>query len=106
MPLPQHSLTHYSIDTHFDVPLAAFENIVGKGEIACNKQNLLFPRCFLLNQMIVPPFVHIFDTKTSFAAESEEPNIGLSGKGLKVRILLFRAKMLFLVCLTTWKIWT
>ena len=39
----------------------AFENIVGKGEIGHNKQFLLFPQCFLLNQIIVSPFVHIFD---------------------------------------------
>ena len=28
----------------------AFENIVGKGEIAHNEQFLLFPQCFVLNQ--------------------------------------------------------
>ena len=60
----------------------AFENDMGKGEIARNKQFLLFPQCFLLNQIIVSPFVHIFDTKISFAAEVEEPKIGISGKGL------------------------
>ena len=32
----------------------AFENIVGKEEIARNEQFLLFPQCFLLNQIIVP----------------------------------------------------
>ena len=32
----------------------AFENIVGKGEIARNEQFLLFPQCFLLNEKIVP----------------------------------------------------
>ena len=37
------------------------ENIEGKGEIARNEQFLLFPQCFLLNQIIVSPFVHIFD---------------------------------------------
>ena len=31
----------------------AFENIVGKGEIARNEQFLLFPQCFLLNQKTV-----------------------------------------------------
>ena len=51
----------------------AFENIVGKGEIACNEQFLLFPQCFLLNQIIVTPFVHIFDVISLFAAEFEEP---------------------------------
>ena len=56
----------------------AFENIVGKGEIAHNEQFLLFPQCFLLNQIIVSPFVHIFDIIFSlFAAEFEEPKIDI-----------------------------
>ena len=48
---------------------AAFENIVGKGEIA--------PQCFLLNHITVSPFVHIFDIISLFAAEFEEPKIGI-----------------------------
>ena len=59
----------------------AFENIVGKGEIARNERFLLFPR-FLLNQIIVSPFVHIFDIISLFGAEVEEPKMGISGKGL------------------------
>ena len=55
----------------------AFENIVGKGEIGRNKQILLFPQCFLLNQVTVSPFVHIFDIISLFAAELEEPKIGI-----------------------------
>ena len=64
--------------------LTAFENIVGKGKIARNKPFLLFPQCFLLNQIIVSPFVHIFDIISLFAAEFEEAKIGISGKGLMV----------------------
>ena len=56
----------------------AFENIVGKEEIACNKQFLLFPQCFLLNQKIVSPLVNIYDILCSFAAELEEPKNGNS----------------------------
>ena len=63
----------------------AFENIVGKEEIARNEQFLLFPQHFLLNQIIVSPFVHTFDIISLFAAEFEEPKIGISGKGLKLR---------------------
>ena len=37
-----------------------FENIVRKGEIARYEQFLLFPQCFLLNQLIVSPYVLIF----------------------------------------------
>ena len=61
----------------------AFEIIVGMGEIACNVQFFLFPQCFRLNQMIVSPFVHIFDIISLFVAEFKEPKIGISGKGLK-----------------------
>ena len=61
----------------------AFENIVGKGEIACNEQFLLFPGCFLLNQITVMPFVHIFDIMLLFSAKFEKPKNGVSGKGLR-----------------------
>ena len=59
-----------------------FENIVGKGEIAHNKQFLLYPQCFQLSEIKVSPFVHIFDIISLFAIELEEPKIGISGKGL------------------------
>ena len=54
-----------------------FENIEWKGEIACNEQFLFFPPRFLLNQIIVSPFVLIFYFTSSFAAESEDPKIGI-----------------------------
>ena len=47
--MPPHnliSLIHYYTMPHFD-GYVAVENIVGKGEIACNKQLLLFSQCFL-----------------------------------------------------------
>ena len=52
----------------------AFENIAGKEEIACNKQFLLFPQCFLVNQKIVSPFVNIYEIISLFAAEMEAQN--------------------------------
>ena len=55
----------------------AFENIVGKEEIAHNEQFLLLPQCFLLNQKIVCSFVNIYDIISLFAAELEEPKIGM-----------------------------
>ena len=65
-----------------------FENIEGKGEIAHNcSQFLLFPQCFLLNQITVSPFVQIFEIISLFAAEFEESKIGISGKGIKDRIV-------------------
>ena len=54
-----------------------------KREIARNEQFLFLPQCFLLNQIIVSPFIHIFETIYLFAAEFEEPKVGISGKGLK-----------------------
>ena len=80
----QDLLTLYSIYTHFDALSTAFENIVREGEIARNKQFLLFPQCFLLNQIIVLTFVHMIDIISLFAAEFKEPKIGISGKGLKL----------------------
>ena len=76
-------LTLYSIDTHFDTSTTdSIKKIVEKEEIARNKQFLPFPQCFQLNQVIVSPFVHIFDITSLFAAELEEPKIGISGQGL------------------------
>ena len=70
----------------------AFENIVGKEEIARNEQFLLFPQCFLLDQTTVSAFVHIFDIISFFAAEFEKPKIGISDKGLNL------AKSINLLC--------
>ena len=61
----------------------AFENIVGKEEIARNKQFLLFPQCFLLNQKIISPLVNIYDIISLFAAELEEAKTGILGKRLR-----------------------
>ena len=41
-------LSHYHAMPHFDADYIAVENMVRKGEIACNKQFLLFSQCFLL----------------------------------------------------------
>ena len=54
----------------------AFENSVGKREIARNEQFLLFPQCFLLKQKNISPFVNIYDIIYLFAAELEETKIG------------------------------
>ena len=74
----RNELTLYSIDTHFNASTkTAFENIVGKEEIARNEQFLLFPQCFLLDQKIVSPFVNILDIISLFATELEESKIGM-----------------------------
>ena len=59
----------------------AFENIVGKREIARNEQFLFFPQCFQLNLITLSPFVHISDI-ILFAVELGEPKIKVSGKEL------------------------
>ena len=41
------TLSHTSLGFYVSAVLISFENNVGKGEIACNKQFLLFPQCFL-----------------------------------------------------------
>ena len=55
----------------------AFENTVGKEEIAPNEQFLLIPQCFLLNHKILSSFVNIYNIISLLAAELEEPKIGL-----------------------------
>ena len=60
----------------------AFENIVGKREIARSEQFLLFPQYFVLSLITLSRFVQIFDIISLFAAEFEEPKIGISGKEL------------------------
>ena len=60
----------------------AFKNMVGKGEIACNEQFLLFPQGFQLNQITVSPFAHVFFIICLIAVELEAPKIGMSCKEL------------------------
>ena len=63
--------------------LTAFENIVGKGEIDFNEQFLLFPRCYLLDQIIVFPLSIFFYIISLFTDELEETKIDILGKELK-----------------------
>ena len=67
----------FSIDTPVNASTTdSFENILGKEEIA-HTERLLFPQCFLLNQRNVSLFVTMFDIISLFAAELEEPKIGV-----------------------------
>ena len=61
----------------------AFENNVEKEKLLIMSDFSFSHNVFLLNQIIVSPFVHIFDIISLFAAELEEPKIGISGKELK-----------------------
>ena len=68
----------------------AFENIVGKAEIARNEQFLLFPQCFLLHKKIVSPFVNTFEIIeiiSLFGAELKEPKTGIRDNGLSQDLL-------------------
>ena len=56
---------------------------MGKGEIARNKQFLLFPQCFLLKRTAVSQFFYDFDIISLSAADFEKPKFGISGKGLR-----------------------
>ena len=71
----------------------AFQNIVGKGEIARKEQFLLFPQCFLLYHISVSPFCHIFDIISLFAVELEESKIGISDKVLRMNQLFAKPKI-------------
>ena len=64
---------------------------MGKEEIACNEQFLLFPHCFLLNHITAPPIVLNLDIISLFTAELEESKIGILGKGL---ITFFRTSFI------------
>ena len=62
----------------------AFENIVGKREIARDEQFLLFPTMFSTQSDNCIPICPYFDIISVFAVELEEPEIGISGEGLKL----------------------
>ena len=66
-----------------------------KGEIARNEQFLLLPQCFLLKQIIVSPFVHIFAVISLFAAEMEEPRISIRGEGLMFSVTFYQVTKLW-----------
>ena len=58
-----------------------FENIVGKEEIAHNEQFLLFPPCFLLDQIIVPS-LSIFLTSCIYLLPNwKSPKLAYEVKG-------------------------
>ena len=61
-------LTHYHTMMHFDALkiYSCVENIVRKGEIACNKQFLLFSQCFL------PYMALVFHFKCTFNVDCNQ----------------------------------
>ena len=71
-------------------------SILSAYTLARNKQFLLFPQCFLLKQIIVSPFAHIFAIISLFAAALEELKISMSGKVLRNILCPFPNKPWFL----------
>ena len=55
----------------------AFENIVGKEEIAHNEQFLSFPTMFSTKSENCILIFNIYDIISLFAAELQEPKIGM-----------------------------
>ena len=77
------SFSLYSIDTHFDASTTdRFGIHCGKRRNCSLRAISPFPKMFVLNQIIVSPFAHIFGIIYLFAAQLEDPKIGTSGKGL------------------------
>ena len=60
----------------------SFENTAGKGDIACNKQLLLFPQCFLTMRKTLCHFHQILNCRLQ-TLSLEESKILLFWKGLK-----------------------
>ena len=67
----------------------AFENTVGKGEIARNEQISPFPTMLTTqSDNCIPICIYIF-LSSLFAVELEEPKIGMQGKGFNSKVLDF-----------------
>ena len=63
-------LTHYNPRPHFDAQdiYIAVENIVRKGEIACDKQFLLFSQCFLPYMVLIFHFECTLECRLQFVS--------------------------------------
>ena len=71
---------------HFD-PLKAVINIVRKGEIACNKQFLLFSQCFLPYMVLIYHLKIHFKTSSAICFNLDQSKILSSGNGLSICLL-------------------
>ena len=63
-------------------PFKSFENTVGKGEIACNKQLLLFLQCFCTPLENSPPFSLNLKLSSVNSFSLEESKLYCLGNGL------------------------
>ena len=80
-----HIFSLYPIDTHFDASTKdSFSKHCGKRRNCLLQAISSFPTMFSTqsDNCILINFVHIFDITSLFAAELEEPKIGISGQGL------------------------
>ena len=58
-----------------------FENIVAKGEIVQNEHLLLFPSCFQLCAVIIPPFIENFNVCIYMFSKLSAADILYMGNG-------------------------
>ena len=73
----------YSIYTHFDASTTgSFRKHCGISRNCSQRAISPFPTMFSTQSDNCTPFVHSFDIIFLFAAELEEPKIGIRGKGL------------------------
>ena len=94
-------LTLYSIDTHFDASALILTHQQQLLKTLWEREKLLvmsnfsfFHNVFNSYRIIVYPFVHVFDIISFFAAELEEPKIGIWGRGLSVVWLKIKRQLL------------
>ena len=77
-PTRQHSQT-CQILSHLQVAFGKVKTLLNEEEKATyrNEQFLLFPQFFSIQSDNCTPFVHIFDIKSLFDAELEDPKLGI-----------------------------
>ena len=75
----------------------AVENIVRKGEIACNKQFLLFSQCFSPYMALIFHFKCSFKMSSAICFKLDQSKILSSGNGLTNKVLVGG----YLVCFVT-----
>ena len=81
----------------------AFENIMGKEETACKKQFILFPQCFLHNQIIVPHLSIILTSNFNLLLKWKNPKLAYEVTG-QIPVCTFNDQVIsadfnsFLIC--------
>ena len=87
-------LTHYDTMPYFHAIKIAVENIVRKGQIACNKQFIFFSQCFLHYVVLIFHFKCTLKCRTAIRFNLDQSKILSSGKDLRYNRALFKCKYL------------